>query len=1253
MSGRLTTARSLHERFCPNTGAPLEVGEIWPPRLILHRVVTTPRVEGRGARSAQVWVRHVLPRSVEVRLRASDEPAVDDEGLTHDGLQIQPSGGHVAPTTRPVGVPLAPDESPAPDFHPVPLRVRWTDRFALAIDRKRWVRKIVIVELTDGRVLRSFQWAVYLTPHAAEVPRFSSTDAQHPHFTWVDDSTGPLSLSGVARSWVEFPAPLSALDLPPACWVQPSDAPPRRGAGPQEVSLVPVFPVEPPPPRGLEPVGWRGALGGYDTPPTVQALAVDSHEADGIWVATLSFWDVHPDEAPGPAALTPSVVLEAPTPCVWPVVISGDDHALVLYDLASRGDGPCEVVVTFRVELPSHSEPVRLRHGVVRLGPEVVGAWQEAEVEVDATRPCALRCTVDLSRFREAPDGRLKLTLAVTGRPTRGVVAADTVFATDNGPYARLSRARGADGSVRTPWLVIDLGTEGTCAAVAFMDGFAPRVIGVGFEDGPIYPSRVYLSPALGGVYSLADEPTDDALYTTLIKLGLRFGDGAHPGCPDHIASTEVARFFLKRFLLEVRERMAWFPLADADVLVSFPPRLGAFPRFVRSLQDTFQSVLEEVLWRPGEPHALRFREEAFLVSVPMLHRDLQLDPVGPGHSRYYWVMDFGGGTTDVCGFLVQPDAYGEEHVVSRMTYPQRLPHHLSGNDVTRAFYGALYHHVCDAGLVTRPDDVEGVGDDGSRLPLPPDPFPTARSTATALVNQTALRELADAVKCLEPIHQDRTLRSVAQELGSTRMQQANGAEVTLVSLLSERARALGDAPAADLHAEVLDPTSRAIVASKTADESGRLDPASLAPVRCVSCDTDNHLPMWIFASNRTFRFRCRACAAAQRVQHTDAGVLPDTGDEQSPTLTAWAEHTVQQPAPDAQGGGEIDGELYLQQDGQTYVIKDHATLRRWVEERRVASTDLLSEDGMRWGPLGERAELSDLFRRADVLGVDTTQEVPKGRYRDMVYPEPGATTPVERPALGRDIRLFLTACREALERAVAGLDDPDNVEVVVLVAGRASQFRPIADGIHTFLPGRVVHLTNEWVRHAFGTGGKIDPSADLKTLTVNGGGLFALQHSNPETSHLALSVDTARLDCPIYLQSAAGQRPWRLTDHLDLRVGSETALVLEDSTDPMAGRPQAPGESVEEPPPRALPVDTPLTGDLRLVVDGLPEDRQWEPYVTVALGTARRKHGRRARTLDVTTLTTEEADFVLAPLSGELEVRFARMLPRLPLLGG
>ncbi len=1242
-------ARTLRQRFDPDSGTPMRVGRVWPPRLMLHNVATKGEGDLVEVRT-QLWVMHVLQAEVEVWIRPSDEPAVDSEGRTISGLEVG-VGRSVVPTSRAPG--LGQGLLLESEWRALPITVRWSARFAQDIQTVEWVRKGVFVELTDGRHRRVYQSWLYLTPHEAELPGQTSRFDDHPHYCWVDDGDVPLVVPGVARSWVELPSPMGSPRLTPACWVQPPcpdqgrPAAPRGGA--QEVTLVPVYPVEPPIAPGVEAVGWNGALGRHDPRPPVQALAVDSDLQGGQWSTRLEYWDTPAEGPPSRVQHLRPTVLEDPTECIWPAIDARGGPSIVLYDLVGAPDAACEVTVNVRVGLPPDAESVRLEDATIRLGDEVVGYWRGGPLDVHAGQTCNLRCAVDLGLLSDAADGRLKLTVAFEGRPLRGIVPKLQVFRTANGPFARLVRTRATHperpdtgrSGVRSPWLSIDLGTEGTCASVSFMDGFVPRVIQVPFDDGSVYPSKVFLSPSLGGVYALTDEPADDALYTTMVKLGLRFGDGAHPGCPDHIAATEVARFFLKRFLLEVRERMAWFPLDEADVLVSFPPRLSAMPRFVRSLHETFASVLQEVVWIPGQSRELVFREEAFLVSVPCLYRDLQISPLEPGASRYYWVMDFGGGTTDVCGFLCTADAHGEEHTVQRMTYPQRLPHHLSGNDVTRAFYRVLYQELVAAEVVAGPADSDAKG---RRFAFPPDPFPTARATAAALLNQTALRELADALKCLSRDQWNfTTLRTLARTLPRARLKTVDGVVTTLVGLLGNEATSLGEATAAHLHAKALDPS----VQSDRHDDPSH--PIATTSLTCSACEVQNPLPRWVFASNRSFRFRCRSCGVSQRGR-LEADPFPATvGDEGAPVITGYRDATVKPAAENTEAT-----ELYLDQDGRLYVVKDLATLRRWVEERRVGGDDLLSEGGVGWVPLKERPELSDLFRTAEVLSVDITQEVPRHQYREMVYPEPAhVASDEELPMLGRDIRLFLTACREALETAVSDLDVPeDQLDVVVLVAGRASQYPPIADGVTTFLPGRVVHLTNEWVRRTFAHAGPIDPAADLKTMTVNGGGLFALLHSNPETSHLVLSFDTLQMDCPVYLQSVAASRPWLLTHRLDLRAGHAMDLVADPKTD-LYGEGDEAITQAGEPPARPLPPRTPITGDLRLVVDGLPEDRGWEPYVAIAQGTAKRRRGRRARTLQETRLVVHERSFELGPLTDEQTVVFHRMLPELPLLGG
>lgn len=1242
-TSKVPVARVLSERYSPITGVPLRVGELWPPRLTIHNVVTKG-TQPEILVTPTAWFRHFLRKPLDVRIQL-DGDVVDPRDWPAPGIAIAPIDG----TVPPVGD-ASERGAGGTGFHPLPLTVRWTQAFVDWIQDVEYARAPVIVVLSDGETERHFRWYLYLTPHAAEVPRHSSQFDDHPHFRWVDPQEAPLSQDDVARSWIEVPAPLSSPHLPPACWVQTSRELPAAD-GPQSVRLVQVFPMEPAIRKGLEAVGWNGAMGGHDPRPRVQALPVRSSQTAGHWGAFLYYWDTPAGGHARPVRQNRMTVLEEPTDCEWPEVIAAEERSLQLWDLVGRTEQGCEVKVNLRVGLPDTAEGVRLIDGEIRLGPDVVGRWEGPPIELSAGQSRSITCVVELHKLREASDGRLKLTMAFSGRPTRGVVRGEHSFRTSNGPWARLQRTRAEGGQVRAPWLCIDMGTEGTCASVAFLDGYAPRVVSVRFDQGPIYPTRVYLSPDLSGAWSLTDEPRADSLYTAMVKMGLRYGDGAHPGCPDHVAATEVARFFLKRFLLEVRERMAWFPLEDADVLVSFPPRLASIPTFVSSLRDTFQSVLEEVVWTGSETHDLRFREEGFLVAVPTLYKDLEVSPLPPNGSRFYWVMDFGGGTTDVCGFLCTADEWGEEQTVSHLSYPQRLPHHLAGNDVTRAFYAVLLRQLVGSGVVAGPRDDVGDPDHAHRFPFPPTPFPSVRSTPTALANQNCLRELADALKCTSPTeHPGMTLRSLARTISSTTIRTVDEVATTLVALLSGDAAELGQRTVAELHAQVLDPRSAQRILEAPGDRPSNTPVAvrtgEKANVRCIYCNTIHTLPVWALTANRAFRFRCRGCGKAQRAHIIDSAV-PDAADEQGPTILDYRDARVQKTDETP-----VDSdELYVEQDGRTYVVRDWDTLRRWIGQRRVGPDDLFSEGGVSWVPLGERSELQQLF--ADSQGISIPDKVPASVPPVAATPgpvEPMEIIPIEEPGLERDIELFLQACGEALKRAVRELPQGEDTEVVVLVAGRASQFGPIARMVRDKMAGRVVHLTNEWVRHAYGHAGQIDPLADLKTLTANGAGLFAVLHSHRETSHLVLSFDTAVMDSAVFLLPAANMRPWLVSERLDLRTGAVVPLATDLDRDHLADESAA---SAEEPRPKTLPVDTPLAGDLALVVEGLAEDRVWEPYVSIAEGTARRHQGKRPRVTRDTRLRTEERRFVLGPLSDGRELEFRRLLPHLELLGG
>lgn len=1204
----IPSARRLTERFCPNTGVPLRVGKVWPPRLVVHDVCAKGMRRVNEA-IASVYVRHELRgHPLEVIVKPGNAPAHDPSGQPIPGLSIGRSARMVEDGGK---------------WELMPITLQWTPELQTRLLGLSWVRKELIIELKDGKNTRRFTWYAYLTPDPPQLPRHASLYDDHPHYRWVTHQGEPLRIDGVSERWIELPAPMSSPALTPASWVQA-----RRLAegepGPETLDILPVFPLEPAVTAGSEVAGWNGALGGHDRRPMLLPLGVRSLPTQGgAWNADLEYWDTPLEGQSGPLQHTEATALETPTACVWPRVLSAEANPIELWQLRKPTEKGRDVKLNIRVTLPDDAEPLRATGADIHLGDLKIGSWLGGPMDLFAGREFSLPCTLNQDRIAELGHERLKLTLIFHGQPSRGVCAHAQTFRTDNGPYVRVHRARYAAGRTRRPWLVIDLGTEGTCAAVAFLDGFAPRVLTVQFAEGPIHPSRVYVSPGQGGAWTLTDQPTDDALYTAGIKLGLRFGDGAHPGCPDHVSAIEVARFYLKRFLLELRERAAWFPLEDCDVLVSFPPRLACMPRFVGALRETFMDVVPEVLWPDGRHGRIKFREEAFLVAMPSLYKDLQLKPLAADTSRFYWVMDFGGGTTDICGFLCTADAYGEEHTISHFSYPQRFPHHLSGNDVTAAFYDVLRRFLDAAGVVAG----SAAHPSGRQFVFPDDPFPSTRSTHTALLNQTALRELADLLKCTPADAQSSvTVRDLAKLLRSTTIRSVDDIATTLVALLADEASLLGSRTALDLHGDVIDP-KRLGSAGEVAPSSSpdrRSTKSETANVNCIQCAEPHTLPVWVFSSNRVFRFRCKACGKAQQLRGLGDTILPDGSDEDAPTIVAWNE---------GDGGGSTRT-LLLKQDHQNYRVQGWDTVRRWVAERRVGADDLVSESGVTWDKLRERPELSDLFEE---IPLDPTEEFVEEPTAEVAPARAALPWVPEDEGLGKRIEQFLSACQRALDDAVGRLpESAGDPEVVVLLAGRASQFRPVADGVHTTLRGRVLHLTNEWVRRVYGNTGTIDSSAGLKTLTVNGGGLFALNQTHTDTSHLLLSFQTDHIDCNTYLDTGTRQ-PWLLTRHLV--IGADGTMELADA-------------ALSEDGLAPLPKGQALLGELRLQIEGLPEDRHWEPWVTLARGTVRRVEGHRPRVTDGTQLETRGDRFVLTALTHEVDVQMQNLLPRLELLG-
>src|SRR5690606_7488639 len=78
-------------------------------------------------------------------------------------------------------------------------------------------------------------------------------------------------------------------------------------------------------------------------------------------------------------------------------------------------------------------------------------------------------------------------------------------------------------------------------------------------------------------------------------------------------------------------------------------------------------------------------------------------------------------------------------------------------------------------------------------------------------------------------------------------------------------------------------------------------------------------------------------------------------------------------PGP-SKARAEPESSVFLKQSGQIYMVRDWATLQRWIRERRVDKHDLVSEGGVRWEPVASRPDLLACF---DELEPETWFDAP------------------------------------------------------------------------------------------------------------------------------------------------------------------------------------------------------------------------------------------------------------------------------------
>ncbi|MBW2254242.1 MAG: hypothetical protein JRI25_06540 [Deltaproteobacteria bacterium] len=166
-------------------------------------------------------------------------------------------------------------------------------------------------------------------------------------------------------------------------------------------------------------------------------------------------------------------------------------------------------------------------------------------------------------------------------------------------------------------------------------------------------------------------------------------------------------------------------------------------------------------------------------------------------------------------------------------------------------------------------------------------------------------------------------------------------------------------------------------------------------------------------SSGRAFRFRCASCGHTQMVP-------PPTNIQLTGTPTPSPSARTEAPTTEPPQGRAPFGSdsLYLKQEGKVYLVKDWDTLKRWVRESRVGMEDLISTGGVRWEPVGSRAELALLI-------------APEESDKTPVNPEPPPIAiPTPFPFGGETPFATASAPTSPLVGGVSSTEDIDGIPV-------------------------------------------------------------------------------------------------------------------------------------------------------------------------------------------------------------------------------
>ncbi len=783
-------AEALSENFCPECQAPLHVAWVWPPRVVIHEA----KAIGSGGDRSELQTTFLIHH----QLRDRPTLSLGEDGVATDAEGKELEASVEVSLTQGTAVPLEGGVEPAS----VGLTVAWGPEVRQALEAgTAWIAQPVRVVLkVGGQATRRFRWVVYLTPEGPQLP--DPCYRRH----WVNLGGVRVSPEGAAPAWLEVD-PMAS----PACWVR-DDAfvqVERHGLWPAD--LLCTAPVgDDVGGAELEPIGQDGRVGiGHRDGSGLLPLADQGDSVDlEVWTHRTAGGAGRKSVRWGATRLVDSGI-GASVGVEWPEIArakagggasDGAPSRYNVYRLDKPRGGPCDVLVTLRFDVRG---TVRLHNAEIMVGQAVVGRWDGPPGGVVRQGEFSIRARIDVHAIPGKDTAEHKLHVAFVGRADAGVALHEAVFPVFPAPVLRLVEIQ-SEGM--RPWIIVDLGTDSTCVALACMHGLRRRVIGVHFDDGPLLPSRVYSRLDAAKRWELTSARGEEATeldYTTEIKMGLFYGKGTHPGVHSNKSGLEVARFFLEDLLTQVKQRAAWYPLEKADVLFSFSPRLSSVPVFARSLQEAVRGALETVFGGHHEGRVL-FREEAFLVAMPALVRDLDMGEQEP--RAFYWVLDIGGGTSDLCGFyrtLPKNEDDGDFRI-SRFVYPGRLAGHFAGSHITGAFYQALRKRLADLGMVSG----EGATQPPSRLfAIPKLAFPSAeerRYESVEVRNQNCLRELAELVKRVDEERQPGlTLGELKGPTMESRLLSGEKESyLTLAGLVREKE--LADIPIASLHEEVV-----------------------------------------------------------------------------------------------------------------------------------------------------------------------------------------------------------------------------------------------------------------------------------------------------------------------------------------------------------------------------------------------------------------------------------------------------------------